>query len=105
MDSNARRYELQTRLENILGSDNVYYNPPQNIRLSYPCIVYSMSRKNISRADNVLYKVVTGYDITFMHINPDDSIDAKLLGSFSNSSFNRSFILDNIYHDVYLIYF
>jgi len=30
------RLELQNLLENILGSRNVYFQPPENLKLNYP---------------------------------------------------------------------
>ena len=38
-----RRYELQAVLEGILGSGNVYFQPPENLKMRYDCIVYERS--------------------------------------------------------------
>ena len=34
------RLELQTLLEDLLESTNVYYQPPENLKMEYPCIRY-----------------------------------------------------------------
>ena len=40
-----RRLKLQKLLEDILEANgkakNVYYQPPEGIKISYPCIVYN----------------------------------------------------------------
>ena len=38
------RIELQTLLEELLGSKNVYYQPPNNLSMSYPAILYSTDK-------------------------------------------------------------
>ena len=40
----SRRTELQTLLEEILGSKNVYFQPPDTVSMKYPAIVYSLNR-------------------------------------------------------------
>ena len=49
------RLELQSFLEEILGSRNVYFQPPTSFKMEYPAIVYA--RKNIINtfADNNVY--------------------------------------------------
>ena len=53
MDS---RPNLQTKLEQILGSRNVYFQPPESIKLNYPAIVYKRSNIQNTFADNEVYK-------------------------------------------------
>jgi len=36
----APRLELQEVLESLLGSRNVYFQPPLNLKMNYPCIIY-----------------------------------------------------------------
>ena len=36
----AGRLELQSKLEELLGTRNVYYQPPESIKIGYPAIVY-----------------------------------------------------------------
>ena len=47
-----RRYELQAVLEGILGSGNVYFQPPENLKVRYDCIVYERSEIETVHADN-----------------------------------------------------
>ena len=38
----ANRLDLQALLEDLLGSRNVYYQPPESDKMNYPAIVYAL---------------------------------------------------------------
>ena len=74
----ASRLNLQTELETILGSRNVYYQPPESVKMKYPAIVYS--RKNIDNifADDTVYTQNHSYELTVIDPNPDSEIVMKV---------------------------
>ena len=39
----ASRLDLQSKLEKLLGNKNVYYQPPESLKMEYPAIRYSRS--------------------------------------------------------------
>ena len=39
----ASRLNLHNELIKMLGTNNVYYQPPESIKMKYPAIVYSKS--------------------------------------------------------------
>ena len=97
------RIELHKILIDILGSKNVYYQSP--INLSYPCIVYEKSGYDIDYADNTLYRGMTHYTVKLISKNPDmDTVINKLL-EMNYCSFNRRYVSDNLYHDVFDLYY
>jgi len=100
----ARRLELQVILETILGSRNVYFQPPENLKMQYPCIVYARDNLNIDHADNNVYHLKTRYQITVIDVNPDSIIHEKI-AALPLSSYSRFFTADNLNHDVYSLYF
>jgi hypothetical protein len=68
----GNRVQLQTLLEELIGSRNVYFQPPENVKLSYPCIIYS--RGNIGKtqfADDIPYLHKTRYMVIVIDANPD----------------------------------
>lgn len=105
MGAEPRRYEFQAKLAECLGSKNVYFNPPESMKISYPCIVYARSRKSIKRADDNAYSTRTGYDVTIIQRDPDASIVDSIFYSFPYVQYNRTFVSENLYHDVFVIYF
>lgn len=101
----ARRLNLQTELESLLGSRNVYFQPPESKKLVYDCIVYNRSNIASTKADNKNYINTDRYDVTFMSRNPDSEIPHKILGYFKYCTYRRHFVADNVYHDVFTLYY
>lgn len=98
------RIELQKILEKILGTKQVYFQPPETIRLKYPCIVYVKSPEEIFHADNLNYLKTDRYTITLIEKNPDSGIGSELL-ELEMCTPDRYFTKDNLYHKIYTLYF
>lgn len=100
----ASRLELQTMLEDILGSRNVYFQPPASIKMQYPAIVYSRSNIDNTNADDAMYTQNRSYEVTVIDYNPDSSIVDRL-SRVPKCRFDRHFSSDNLNHDVFTLYF
>lgn len=98
------RLQLQSELEELLGSRNVYYQPPENLKIVYPAIVYSKSNIEKTNADNKGYLLSNKYEIIVIDKKPDNPVVQKLL-SFTLCSYNRHYVSDNLNHDVLTLYF
>lgn len=96
----------KTIAETVLeeASRHVYYQPPENIKMQYPCVLYELDRADIRHADNARYIKWPRYTVTAIDRDPDGRIPDKLL-TLSYCSFDRRFINDNLYHDVFTIYY
>lgn len=99
------RLELHEKLCDILGSRNVYYQPPESLKINYPCIVYEKDDIRFSHADNKIYLKTNRYSITLIGKQVDNPVADKILENFEYCSFNRSFKNDNLYHDVFVLYY
>ena len=101
------RVELQRILEDILGTKvgKVYFQPPENLKLTYPCIIYELSGVESTDADNIAYLNYKRYTVTCISRNPDTVIPDRILENVKHSSYDRRFVSDNLYHDVLTIYF
>ena len=97
------RLNLQATFETILGSRNVYFQPPQSVKINYPAIVYY--RKNIESkyADNGAYITTPAYEAMLIDKNPDSPFIEKIL-AIPYCSFDRHYTADNLNHDVFVIY-
>lgn len=100
----APRTELHEILVEILGSRNVYFQPPSNIRMSYPCIVYKRDQANTTFADNNPYQHVRRYSVTAIDRDPDSETPLKI-ARLPMCTFNRFYTADDLNHDVYNIFF
>lgn len=82
---------------------HVYYQPPENFKMKYPCIVYELEDVNIKFADNGAYSLFDRYQVTLLRHDPDSPIIRKILG-LPFSSFSRHYATSGINHDVFVIY-
>lgn len=101
----ASRLELQEELEEILGSRNVYFQPPESVKMKYDAIVYNLSDIRTNYADDRLYKKDKSYELTVISRNPDNNIAENLLNHFEYIRFDRRFINDNLYHDALTLFY
>jgi len=100
----GQRLELQTLLEALLESEFVYFQPPASVQMSYPCIVYKRDDMDTKFADNRPYSLTTRYSVTVIDRDPD-SVIPKKVASLPQCIFNRSFVAENLNHDVFVLYF
>ena len=101
----ASRLKLQEELENVLKSRNVYFQPPESVKLQYDAIVYSLSNDYVRHADNRPYLGYDRYDITVISRNPDNDISKRIKEHFNYCAFDRRFITENLYHDTLTLYY
>lgn len=100
----GQRLELQQILEDLLGSRNVYFQPPSNLQLSFPCIVYKRDNIRDSFASNVVYRRARRYLITVIDRDPDSPIPDLVL-DLPFCSLDRHYTNDNLNHTVFSIFF
>lgn len=100
----ASRIELHNKLVEILGNTNVYFQPPETLKLAYPCIVYKLDRLNSRQADNEKYIVTRSYTVTLIHKDPDNEIVDKLF-RLPGCRFDRPFTANNLNHYVFTLYY
>lgn len=96
------RSELHTLLLDI--SDNVYFQPPPNLDMVYPCIVYRRDDAETEFAGNKPYSYNTRYLITIIDRNPDSVIPVEV-AMLPTCVFDRFYVADNLNHDVYKLFF
>ena len=99
-----RRYELQAVLEGILGSGNVYFQPPENLKMRYDCIVYERSEIETVHADNAPYRLLDHYQVTVIYKNPDSYLPHRL-AMLPMCTHDRHFTADNLNHDIFNLYY
>jgi hypothetical protein len=98
------RLDLQTVLESLQEGLQVYFQPPSNVQMSYPAIVYNRDYRYAGFADNKPYATKTRYQVTVIDRDPDSLIPDKV-GSMPLSTYVRHFTVDQLNHDIYDLYF
>lgn len=100
----ASRLSLQTLLENILGERNVYFQPPESIKMNYPAIVYALEDIENMHADNGTYLSCKQYSVTVIDKNPDSQFVDKVT-ALPTCRFNRHYKSENLNHWNFSLYF
>lgn len=100
----ARRLELQAILEAIPGVTKVYFQPPESVKLSYPCIVYNKDPAWTDSADNVTYRRFPRYQVTVIDRNPDSLIPDRV-AELTFARETSCFATSGLNHNVFSIYF
>lgn len=100
----GRRLDLHTLLTDILGAENVYFQPPPNKDIIYPAIVYNQDFQNARFGDNIPYSRTKRWQITIIDRDPDSLIPDKV-GDLPMTTFVRHFTTEGLNHNVYDAYF
>lgn len=97
------RIDLHNKLVDILGSRNVYFNPPESLKMNYPCIRYSLGGIRKDSADDSSYMKHPYYTIVLIHKDPDNKIVDKIL-DMEKCTLDRPYVSDNLYHYTFTKY-
>lgn len=98
------RLDLHNTLVEILGSTNVYYQPPADISISYPCIVYHFDDDTVLHANDKPYWKYYSFSVTLITKNPVPTEIMDKLSALKYSSFERHYTADNLHHFSYKIH-
>lgn len=99
-----RRLKLQQELTNILGTNNVYFQPPPTIQLKFPCIIYSRDGAYSKHGDNKTYMFEFRYKITYIDRKPENDIVEKIL-ELPKCRYDRFYTSDGLNHDVFTLFY
>lgn len=110
MDLQQKTDYIQAKLKS-LGERNVYFEPPADYRMLYPCSVFRRGTISTRNADNNIYKMNDAYDITHISRTPDDEMVHRILVGdeehpqpFKMIRHVRHFVSDGLHHDTFKLY-
>lgn len=99
-----RSQELQAAFEELLGSRNVYYNPPESVKMSYDAIVFSRSSINNTFASDLVYvQLPPSFEVTVITRDPDAPIIEKV-SKLPRCRFVTSYVSDNLHHNRFTLH-
>lgn len=94
----SKRLQLHEELCEVLGNRNAYFQPPENLNIKYPCIVYSRRPDRIRHANDDPYIKHEQYDLTVITTDPDSTIADDLVSHFKHCRVDRYFVSDRLNH-------
>lgn len=98
------RLNLHELLVSLLDSRNVYFQPPNTVKMKYPCIIYRRNAIDTTYAGNLPYTQIKSYQIVVVDKDPDSKIPDKI-GKLPMCIFDRHYTADNLNHDIYNIFY
>lgn len=101
----ASRLKLQRELEELLGNKNVYFQPPESVKLRFPCIVYEYAVANTTYADDMPYHFSRPYRLTLITQDPESELVKELGLKYKTIRQVNHFVSENRYHDVFNLYY
>ena len=99
----VERTKLHEKLVSILGTRNVYFQPPESIKMQYPCIVYKRSTGDTQFANDNPYTFRVRYQVTYIDKNPDSDVLEKI-ADLPMCTYDRHYTSDNLNHDIFNLY-
>lgn len=99
-----QRLEFQSILAGLQHGTNVYFQPPPNVMVLYPAIVYNRDLNDVKYADDIAYSSKTRYQVTVIDPNPDSEIPDKV-AALPYTRMVRHFTTEGLNHDIYNVYF
>ena len=99
----SNRIELHSEL--IQFSANVYFQPPSDIRLKYPCIVYNKVTLAVEHANNKIYKNMQEYLITVMSTDPDYDVAEQITLHFPYASLGNVSVIEGLNQTTVTLYY
>ena len=102
--ANASRQKLQTKLEELLGTKNVYYQPPASTKMEYTAIRFSIKKMDARYANNLVYSRMNCFEVIVIARRPEDPVIEKIM-ALPYCSFDRHYDSDNLSHDVFTLYY
>lgn len=104
MDLPQKTDNIQSKLRS-LGIANVYFEPPQEIKMAFPCAVFHRGTISSRNANNRIYKMDDSYELQYICREPDPEMVHVILESFQMIRHIRHFTADGLHHDQFKLYY
>lgn len=106
------RLDLHSEFKSLLGTSSkignearCFFQPPESLKLTYPCIIYSRERPDVTRADNLMYRRVHRYAVNYLTFDPDDSMIDTIESHFPMCRLVRVNTLNGLNHYHYDLFY
>lgn len=107
----GQRLQLQILLSEILGTQDkpvehqrVYFQPPANVQMEYPCFTYNWETSDTAFAGNNPYRLTKRYQVTYIDRSPDSDVPEKV-AALPMCRHDTTYAADNLNHYVFTLYF
>lgn len=95
--------DLLHLLQQAVQHNRVYFQPPENLKIVYPAVIFHLSKIEVDRASDVPYKGAREYSVTLITKDPEPYVIDEIL-KIPYSSLDTTYISDGMNHFVFTIY-
>lgn len=93
-------------LANLVSTGKVYFQPPANVQLEFPCFLFHRNDAYQPHADDINYLYRPAYKVTYINRDePDPDIIETVLKTFKHCHYTGHSVVDNLHHDYFTIYY
>lgn len=100
----VNRLELSDILSSVMekcGEEpHLYFQPPESVKLEYPCIIYHMRNLDSRYANDRPYKIDVGYDVMYITRSPISKVPVELV-KLPSFRYDRYYTSNGLYHYAY----
>lgn len=102
-----RRNELHQILKGLFGANepHVYYQPPKDQQMTYPCIRYQLDDMPAIHANNYPYAIGHRYQVTVMDRDPESYLREAVAKLPTCRMRTAPYAKDNLHHFVFSLYY
>lgn len=105
MDLPQKTDELVEKCYKLPGVNHVYFEPPEDLRMQYPCIRIKRVNADSTYASNKVYKIDDRYDLIYITREPDSTLVHDILWTFEKVRHTRSYTANNLRHEQYTLFY
>ena len=91
---------LEAAMRECGEEPHLYFQPPESVKLEYPCIIYHLRTMTSQYADDRPYSIAIGYDVTYITRSPTSKVPTRLVKE-PLFGFDRYYTADNLHHYSY----
>lgn len=95
--------DLLHLLQKAVNHNRVYFQPPENLKIGYPAVVFHLSKVKLDHADDVPYKGAREYSVTLISKEPEPEVLDEIL-KIPYTTLDTTYISDGMNHFVFTTY-
>lgn len=95
--------DLLDLLKKAVDHNRVYFQPPENLKIGYPAVIFHLSKIKLDHADDVPYKGAREYSVTLISKEPEPEALDELL-KIPYTTLDTTYTADGMNHFVFTTY-
>lgn len=95
--------DLLHLLQKAVDHNRVYFQPPENLKIGYPAVIFHLSKIKLDHADDVPYKGAREYSVTLIAKEPEPKVLDEIL-KIPYTTLDTTYIVDGMNHFVFTTY-